>query len=160
MATATTHHDSLDEPTLSRPRVHDASRVLPLAGRVLLAAIFIMSAPNNFTDQDIAYAASQGVPMASALVPLAGVIALVGGLCVLFGFRTKTGAWLLIAFLVPVTLVMHRFWGLADAHAAQMQTVQFMKNLGLIGGALFLAYFGAGPLSVDAKLARRAATVR
>ena len=133
---------------------HDAARALPLIGRILYSAIFLMSAPNHFSGKAASYAAAAGVPMPSVLVPIAGILALLGGLSVLLGYRAKLGAWLLVVFLVPVTLWMHRFWGLADAQAAQMQMIQFMKNVGLLGGALLLAHFGAGPLSLDARIVR------
>jgi len=155
MATAITQPEALDAPTQPMFHSRDALRAAPLVGRVLFAAIFLLSTPGHFSSKGIAYAASQGVPLADIAVPLAGVLALLGGLCVLLGFKTKLGAWMLIAFLVPVTLMMHRFWGVADAQMAQMQMINFMKNMSLIGGALFLAYFGAGPLSIDARIARR-----
>jgi putative oxidoreductase len=34
---------------------------------------------------------------------------------------------------------------------AQMQFAMFMKNLGLLGGALLVAHLGAGPYSLDAR---------
>ena len=58
---------------------------------------------------------------------------------------------MLIAFLVPVTLSMHAFWAVKDPMMAQMQFSMFMKNLGLLGGALLLTHFGAGPYSIDAR---------
>lgn len=67
------------------------------------------------------------------------------------GYKARWGAWLLVAFLVPVTVMVHRFWGLADPQAAMMQQVNFMKNLSLLGGALLICHFGSGPLSLDAK---------
>jgi putative oxidoreductase len=33
----------------------------------------------------------------------------------------------------------------------QVQQAMFLKNLSLLGGALLIAYFGAGPLSLDAR---------
>ena len=54
------------------------------------------------------------------------------------------------AFLIPVTLVMHNFWGVADSATQQIQRAMFMKNLTMLGGALLITYFGAGPLSLDA----------
>jgi putative oxidoreductase len=126
-------------------------RYLPLVGRVLYTAIFLFGAPGHFTAQYAGYAAQAGVPAPSVLVPIAGVIALAGGLSVLLGYRAKQGAWLLVVFLVPVTLFMHKFWGVTDPMMAQMQQVNFMKNLGLLGGALLIAYFGTGPLSLDAR---------
>jgi putative oxidoreductase len=120
-------------------------------GRLFLALIFLMAAPNNFTKQGIAYATSQGAPLASIGVPLMGVISLVGGLSVLLGYRAKIGAWLIVAFLLVVTPIMHRFWGLTDPMMAQVQMINFMKNLSIVGGALLITQFGAGPLSLDAR---------
>ena len=135
--------------------LRDASHALPLAGRILFSLIFLLAAPMHFTAQDVAYGASNGVPLASLAVPLSGVIALAGALSILLGYKTKIGAWLIVLFLVPVTLYMHRFWAQTDPMMAQMQMANFMKNVAMTGGALLLAYFGAGPLSLDARLAKR-----
>jgi len=102
----------------------------------------------HFTQRAIRYAASVGLPLADVLVPLSGIIATVGGVGILIGYRAKVGAWLVVLFLVPVTLIMHRFWGLSDPLLAEMQQINFMKNLALLGGALLIAYFGSGPLSL------------
>src|SRR5689334_15595154 len=126
-------------------------KYLVLIGRILYAAIFLMAAPGHFTQGTIAYAASHGVPLAFVAVPLAGVIALAGGLSVILGYKARIGAWLLVLFLIPVTLVMHNFWAVADPAMATIQQVMFMKNLSMLGGALLIAHFGAGPLSLDAR---------
>ena len=127
---------------------------LVLLGRLLFALIFLMSAPSDFKTQVIGYVASQGVPLASIGVPLMGVISLVGGLSILLGYRAKIGAWLIVLFLVVVTPLMHRFWGVADPNMAQTQMINFLKNLSLLGGALLITQFGAGPLSFDARRSR------
>jgi len=121
-----------------------------LLGRLLFALIFLMAGPNHFSSQAIAFAASQGVPLASFAVPLSGVIALVGGLSILLGYRAKLGAWLIALFLVAVT-PMHKFWGITDPMMQQMQMVMFMKNLAILGGALLISQFGAGPWSLDSR---------
>ncbi len=122
-----------------------------LVGRVLFALIFLMGGLGHFSRQSIQYAASQGVPLAGLLVPASGVIALAGGLSVALGYRVKLGAWLLVIFLVPVTFTMHAFWTAKDPMMAQVQQAMFMKNLSMLGGALMLAWFGAGPVSLDAR---------
>jgi len=127
---------------------------LVLLGRLLFALIFLMSAPSDFKTQVIGYVASQGVPLASIGVPLMGVISLVGGLSILLGYRAKIGAWLIVLFLVVVTPLMHRFWGVADPNMAQTQMINFLKNLSMLGGALLITQFGAGPLSLDARRSR------
>jgi len=81
-----------------------------LLGRLFFALIFLMAGPNNFSSQTIAYAASQGVPLASIVVPFSGALAIVGGLSILLGYRARIGAWLIALFLVGVTPMMHKFW--------------------------------------------------
>jgi putative oxidoreductase len=63
-----------------------------LLGRFLFVAIFLMAGPNHFSRQTIAFAASQGVPLASVTVPLSGILALIGGLSILLGYRARLGA--------------------------------------------------------------------
>ena len=123
-------------------------------GRLLFAVIFVMAGANHFNKQTIGYAASQGVPLASIAVPLSGVLAIVGGLSILLGYRAKLGAWLIVLFLIPVTLMMHKFWTVSDPMMAQIQMVMFMKNVSMLGGALLISHFGAGPFSLDARRSR------
>ena len=124
---------------------------LVLLGRFFYALIFLMAAANHFSKQTIAYAATQGVPLASVAVPLSGIMALAGGMSILLGYRAKTGAWLIVLFLVPVTLMMHKFWTVHDPMMAQTQMAMFMKNVALLGAALLITQFGSGPLSLDAR---------
>lgn len=120
-----------------------------LLGRILFALIFILSGPRHFMSSTIAYAAAQGVPLASIAVPISGLLALLGGLSILLGFRARIGAWLIVLFLVGVTPMMHRFWGVSDPMMAQMQMIMFMKNLSMLGGALIVTQLGSGPWSLD-----------
>lgn len=135
----------------SRSLPQEVSAPVVLLGRVLFGLIFVMAAANHFSSQTIAYSASQGVPLAAFAVPLSGVIALAGGLSILLGYRAKIGAWLVVLFLACVTPMMHRFWAVTDPTMQQMQMVMFMKNLSMLGGALLISQFGAGPWSLDAR---------
>jgi len=127
------------------------TRYLVPLGRVAFAGVFLTFAPLDFTPQGIAWAGQQGVPVPQILVPLAGLISLAGGASVVLGYRARVGAWLLILFLAPVTVMMHNFWAVKDPMMQQMQEGFFMANLSRIGGALLIAHFGAGPLSLDAR---------
>ena len=124
-------------------------RYLVLLGRILFAAIFVTAGPSHFSANTIAYAASKGVPLAAFAVPLSGIIAVAGGLSIVLGYKAKYGAWLIVLFLVPVTVMIHNFWSMTDPNMAQMNQIMFMKNLSMLGGALLIAYFGSGPLSID-----------
>lgn len=130
------------------------SNLVSLFGRQLFSIIFILSSASHFKPPTVAYAAHHGVPLAGLLVPLSGVVALVGGLSVLLGYQTRLGASLLTLFLIPVTLVMHNFWATPDTTAFQVERALFLRNVALLGGALFIGYFGGGPLSLDALIHR------
>ena len=131
------------------------TRYLVPLGRAAFAGVFVVFAPGDFTPQGVAFAAQQGVPLPGVLVPMAGVISLAGGLSVVLGYRARVGACLLMLFLVPVTYWMHNFWAIRDPMMAQMQFGFFMANMSRVGGALLIAHFGAGPLSLDARAHRR-----
>ncbi|MGD0987403.1 MAG: DoxX family protein [Candidatus Sulfotelmatobacter sp.] len=135
----------------SYPAAVSASGPVTLLARFLFVLIFLLSGPRHFLSQTIAYAASQGVPMASIAVPLSGLMAFVGGLSILLGYRAKIGAWLIVLFLVCITPMMHKFWGVTDAMMYQIQFVMFMKNLSMLGGALLISQLGSGPWSLDAR---------
>jgi putative oxidoreductase len=127
------------------------TRYLVPLGRTAFAAAFVWFALPNFTQEVIAGAAQQGVPLPQVLVPLAGLISLMGGLSVILGYRARLGAWLLVLFLVPVTAMVHNFWAIKDPMMAQLQLGFFMGNLSRLGAALLIAHFGAGPMSLDAR---------
>jgi putative oxidoreductase len=123
-------------------------------GRFFFSLIFLLAGANHFSKQAIGYAASQGVPLASIAVPLSGVLAIAGGVSILLGYRAKLGAWLIVLFLIPVTLMMHKFWTVTDPMMAQIQMILFMKNISMLGGALLISHFGAGPFSLDTRHSR------
>ena len=133
------------------------SGIALLAARVGLGIIFVMSGVGKIAawSGTVAHAGSKGVPQ----ILLAGAVALelLGGVSVLAGWKTRWGVAALLAFLAPVTVVFHGFW--ADSGAeAQLQMIQFLKNLAIAGGLLALGAAGPGPISVDARAARAAAT--
>ena len=118
-------------------------------GRVLFAFNFGLALPYHFTHEAVQVAAEQGVPLAGVLVPLSGVLALAGGLSVAIGYKTRWGAWALVAFLVPVTLWMHAFWRLSNPNTVLVEQVLFLKNLSMLGAALLISQLGPGPVSLD-----------
>lgn len=141
---------TLAQPLAASKSAASVSAPVVLAGRILFTLIFLMAGFTHFSSQTIAFATSQGVPLASILVPASGLLAFVGGLSILLGYRAKLGGWLIALFLIGVT-PMHKFWGISDPMMQQMQMVMFLKNLTMLGGALLITQFGAGPLSLDSK---------
>lgn len=139
----------------SRTKNYCIMKFIVLIGRILFSLIFLLTIAGHFSSQSIGYAGGQGVPAPSFLVPLSGIIAFVGALSIIFGYKARLGAWLIIIFLVPVTFFMHAFWKVTDPMAQQVDMAMFMKNISLTGAALLITYFGAGPLSVDEKMAKQ-----
>ncbi|HEY2811720.1 MAG TPA: DoxX family protein [Rhabdochlamydiaceae bacterium] len=124
-------------------------KYIVLVGRIFYSALFIAGSLGHFKRETIDFAALQGVPWAAILVPLSGLIGFLGGLSILIGFKARGGAWLIVVFLVPVTLMMHAFWKIDDGGESSLQKIMFMKNLALLGAALLMTHFGSGPMSVD-----------
>jgi putative oxidoreductase len=124
--------------------------LVPL-GRLLYSAIFLMTIFGHFSAGYIGYAAQSGVPAPGLLVPLSGVIAILGGLSITLGYKAKIGGWLIVLFLLPVTFKMHAFWAVTDPMMRGIQLAMFWKNISMLGAALLITHFGAGPLSLDAR---------
>jgi putative oxidoreductase len=127
-------------------------KYLVLLGRFFYSQIFLATILTHFSSKAVDYASSAGVPMPAVLVPLSGVIAILGGLSILLGYKARIGAWLIVIFLVPVTLMMHNWWAVTDPMMRQIQHAMFHKNISMLGAALLITYFGSGPLSVDSHL--------
>jgi putative oxidoreductase len=117
----------------------------------MLAAIFFMAAVGdkipNF-DGAVGYMTSNGVPQPKIMLAGAIVFLVVGSVSVIAGWKTRIGASLLLAFLVLATYYFHPFWKVAPDQV-QMQTIQFMKNVSMMGAMLLLIANGPGPMSVD-----------
>jgi putative oxidoreductase len=131
--------------------------VLSAAARVLIGLIFLMSAVGNKIpnfDSVAGHMASEGVPAPKVLLAGAIVFLVVGSLSVMAGAWTRVGAAMLLVFLAAATYYFHDFWTF-EGQERQMQTIQFMKNLSLMGAMLFLMANGPGALSVDRWLALR-----
>ena len=71
------------------------------------------------------------------LVLLVGtVFELIGGLSVFLGIKERFGAFLLILFLVPTTVIMHQFW-FVEGDQRELQLVDFLKNIAILGCLLY-----------------------
>jgi putative oxidoreductase len=114
--------------------------VVVLIGRIVFAALFIVSALGHFgqTKAMTGYAQSKGVPAARVAVLAGGVLLALGAVSILLGGWPDLGALLLVVFLVPTAVLMHGFWREKDAQAKQTEQVQFFKDMALAGASLML----------------------
>jgi len=124
-------------------------KFVPLIGRILFSAVFIMFGFNHFAmGAGMAGMVPDFMPAKTLIVYLTGVVSVAGGLMVLVGFRTKLAALVLALFVLSTALFVHAGGFFAGDMAA---TTNFMKDLGLAGGALLIHHFGPGPMSMDHK---------
>ncbi len=112
--------------------------VILYLGRILFGGFFIYSGYGHFANLKMmaGYTQSKGVPSAKAAVAITGTLLLIGGLSTLFNFYPLIGLGALVLFLVPVTFVMHAFWKVQDPMAKMGESVNFRKNLALLGATL------------------------
>lgn len=78
------------------------------------------------------------------LVRLNGIAQVAGGLMLATGKLPRVGAVLIVGSMVPTTIAGHAFWEIEDPVQRRAQLTQFLKNVGLIGGALLAAVDTAG----------------
>jgi len=127
-------------------------RALFVLGRAIFGGYFAWSGLNHFRNQQSMsqYAAAKGVAAPETAVPASGAMVLAGGLSVALGFKPRQGLALIVGFLVPVTVKMHRFWEVEDPSQRMSETINFTKNMALVGAALTMLQLDEPwPISLD-----------
>jgi putative oxidoreductase len=126
--------------------------VVALVGRVVLAAVFILSGLSKLgaASEIQGYITSVGLPAPLLGYLIALVVEIGGGALLLVGYRTSLVAGVLAAFCVIAAILFHRELG------DQNQLIHFMKNLAMAGGLLQIVAFGAGRISLDNRSVARA----
>jgi putative oxidoreductase len=121
-----------------------------LAGRILLALIFVISGFGKITGfaGTAGYIASKGMPLPEVMAAGAIAVEFLGGLALVAGWKTRWAAAIIALFLIPTTAIFHNPAGLTGMDA-QMQVINILKNLSIFGGMLLLIGFGPGKLSID-----------
>jgi uncharacterized membrane protein YphA (DoxX/SURF4 family) len=129
----------LDESRLPR---HPA---IALVGRILFTLIFFLSGVTHFTDiEGYISLMHESIPFRTFWVLVSAVVELIGATLILFDRSARLGAWLIVLFLVPVTLTVHGYEMIA-AESAEMRAIQLsfcLKGLAMIGGALLITQLG------------------
>jgi uncharacterized membrane protein YphA (DoxX/SURF4 family) len=112
-----------------------------LAGRVILGLYWLHAAYGHiFKVQGmVGYTQSKGVKSAARAkfaVVGTGILALLGGLSVLLGYRPELGIACLVIFLIGVSWKMHPYWKETDPMAKMGEHINFWKNMALLGALL------------------------
>ena len=122
--------------------------VSELAGRTLLSALFVLSGLGKIGayEATAAYMSSVGVP--SVLLPVVIATEVFGAIAIILGWQTRVTALLLAGYALLTALVFHTNF------ADQIEMIMFLKNVSIASGFLLLVVNGAGPLSLDRRLAK------
>ena len=121
-----------------------------LAGRVLLAAIYIESGFGKITGfaGAVGFIRSAGWPLQELGAAIAVAAELGGGLLLVAGWKARWVALAMAAFTVVAGIMFHAYWDASPAERS-MQFINFWKNASMAGGLLMVYAFGPGRLSVD-----------
>lgn len=118
-----------------------------VAGRILLASIFILSGFSKVADpaSSIGYISSVGLPFPQLPLGVAILVEIAGGIALILGYRTRLVALALAAFSIATAVFFH------SALGDQNQFIHFFKNVAMAGGLLQVAAFGGGAISLDGR---------
>jgi putative oxidoreductase len=123
-----------------------------LMGRFMLAFIFVAAGFEKVLGPaaTMQYMASAGMP--KSLVPelfvVTVIIELIGGLLLIVGWHARLVAFIMFLWFIPVTIMFHVIPG---------QTIEWQKNLAIMGGLLLVAVYGPGGSSIDGARGTRSA---
>ena len=122
-----------------------------LVGRIVFGGYFIYNGVNHFIGFGTMthYVKIKGVPLPAIAQALTGLMLILGGFSIMSGAYPIVGIALLVAFLVPVSLMMHNFWKIEDPKMRMADRNSFARNMALLGAILmFLAIPSPWPLSL------------
>jgi len=110
-----------------------------LAGRILLALIFLQSGVEKITSYSmvLGYMTKAGLPFPQVLLVISAIVEIGCALALITGWKARVGALGLVIWMIPVTLIFH------NPAAGQEAMIHFMKNVAITGGLLMV--FASGP---------------
>tara|TARA_B100000767_G_C19517615_1_gene431080 strand:- start:128 stop:514 length:387 start_codon:yes stop_codon:yes gene_type:complete len=121
------------------------SNLIDFIGRLLISALFLLSAYNKILSIDGTMSWMEGFGIPGFLLYPTIVLEIILPLFIIFGYQARLSAGLLSVFCITTAFIFH--YDFAD----QMQTVAFLKNIGLAGGFLFIVANGTKDWAVDVK---------
>jgi putative oxidoreductase len=124
--------------------------IAELIARIWIAFVFIYEAFDAlvFFNKTKATMTAYGILWHQDLVLKVTIfMLLLGGILVLIGYFSRVGATLLLAYWLPMTLIVYSFWD-DPGDLRRLHALYFMRNLALCGGLLLLIANGAGKYSI------------
>ncbi|MDJ0746443.1 MAG: DoxX family protein [Xenococcaceae cyanobacterium MO_167.B27] len=128
----------------SRTQLYATRNQFPLIARIFLSILFIWTAISKILNPvgTQEYMAAHGIPFTDLLLVMTIAVQFLGGISLLLGVKARWGATALALFLIPATLIFHSDF--SDPN----QSIQFLKNLAIIGGLLMVIQYGSGAIAL------------
>ena len=121
------------------------ANLFDLIGRIFISLVFLLSGYNKVFNYDNTISWMEGFGIPGFLLWPAIVLEILLPIFIIIGYRTQISAIILAIFCLATALIFHYDF------ANQMQTIAFLKNLGLAGGFLFIATNGPKEWAVEKK---------
>ena len=112
------------------------SNVLDLIGRILISALFLISAYNKIFNLDGSMGWMEGFGVPGFLIFPAIAIEIILPVLVIVGYQARMAAGILAIFCLATAFIFH------SDFSDQTQFISFLKNIGLAGGFLFIVANG------------------
>ena len=119
------------------------ANLIDLTGRILISALFLISAYNKILSIDGSMSWMEGFGIPGFLLYPTIALEIILPLFIIIGYQARLSASLLATFCIATAFLFH--YDFVD----QMQTIAFLKNLGLAGGFLFIVANGTREWAVD-----------
>lgn len=131
--------------------MHTIETACLLVGRFLLGLYFILPGIQKISDFEkmSEYMQAHDIPVISFLLPLTIFIQLSAGTALVIGYRGKIAAFLLAGLTFVISIYMHNFWAMEEGVARMHEMQNFIKNMAIMAGLLFVTALGTGKFSLD-----------
>ena len=143
----TTTHATSSRISQASP-TNTVKNIAEVAGRSLLALLFLLSGLGKIGAYEATATYMSAVGVLGALLPVVIAAEVFGAIAIILGWQTRVAALLLAGYTLLAALIFHTNF------ADQIEMIMFLKNVSIAGGFLLLVVHGAGPLSLDRRLAK------
>ena len=121
------------------------ANLIDLIGRILISALFLITAYDKIFSIDGSMSWMEGFGVPGFLLYPAIVLEIILPICIIIGYKARIAAGLLAIFCLATAFIFHLDF------IDPMQKISFLKNLGLAGGFLFILANGTKDWSVKNK---------
>jgi putative oxidoreductase len=125
--------------------------ISPFLGRLILAWFFLSEAWWRIRDWEgtVTLMHMKHIGNAEPLLALAVVLMALGGISLLLGYYARTGALILFALTIIMSVMIHDYWKITNVVDRDADYDLFIRNMAIAGGLLFLVGMGPGPFAID-----------